>query len=203
MLIIVSQHIIKINILKGERDLKTFKAMQLTSDFDEYELEKFIRYFSNKHEAIVETGNRYVCIPFNPDIYILNQENIFKYFVQNKFVPLVLSNFKFLSLLLEIDENKKIIFKDFSFKMSDEEAYIEKNEVEDLLLKNHNLKSANLYLKESNHTIKNIELQVANSNNRLIIHSSGNISISNRFEEIYYCEILKIIQFLFTSEGLS
>ncbi|GEK89987.1 hypothetical protein SAMN04488100_13130 [Alkalibacterium putridalgicola] len=178
--------------------MRTYRAIQLLNDLSESELDNLASFFSNKETVIRENKNPFVCVAFNPDQYFQNETKISQAFSNNKFLPLVVSNYKFLALLLAISSQQEYSFTDFSFKENEEESYFEKDKVKDMLDDYEDVKNISNFLKESSQKIQYIELVISHPKNRIRVHSSGSISLTNSFDKNLYPDVIKLVQFLFT-----
>lgn len=181
--------------------MKTYKAIHTLKDFSEYELNDFSSLFSGRNSYISNGEKPYVCIPFSPDVYLNNKQVISEYFKKNYYSPLIMTNYKFLSLLLLIVGNSNYTFKDFSFKEEGEEGEHEKSVIEEMIFENKNVHDTFNFLESKDQTIKSIELEVFSPMNSLRIYSSGSISISNSFSEQYFPHVLHLIDYLFTGRN--
>lgn len=180
--------------------MKTYKAIHLLKDFSEFELNEFSSLFSKENSAISNGKNPYIGVLFNPDVYLMNKEITNEYFRKNCYSPLIMTNYKFLSVLLLISKIQDYTFKDFSFKEEGEEGEIEKTVLEDMILENKNVRDTFNFLESKDQTIKFIELEVFSPRNRLKIYSSGNVSISNSFSKENFPHVVHLIEYLFTGE---
>lgn len=178
--------------------MKTYKAIHLLNENAKNELNSISSLFSEKESLISYTKeSEYACVAFTPDVYLKNKVIINNYFSKNYFAPLVMTNYKFLSLLLMIAENPDYTFKDFSFREDGYEGDHEKEFVEELILGEKNLQKSFNFLESKDQNIKFIELEVCNSNNRLRIYSSGNIAVSRSFDEQDFPYIINLVKYLF------
>lgn len=178
--------------------MKTYKAVQVLNVFSPSELEVFASLFSSKQSVISNDKSQFICIEINPDHYLLNKDEISELFKNNYFKPLVVTNYKLLSLLLVVAKRKEFQFTDFSFKESGEEAETEKIIVKDMLSESSDVLDISSFLKENSQKIHYLELEISNSKNRMRIYSNGNISLTNSFDKNLYPLITNVIQFLFT-----
>lgn len=177
--------------------MKTYKAIHLLNEQATHELKNISSLFSEKQTFISVEDNPYVCVAFTPDVYLKNIHATNKYFNHNYYVPLIMTNYKFLSLLLKISENPNYKFVDFSFKQDGDEGDQEKEFVEETILKEKNLQESFKFLESKDQTIKYIELKICNSN-LIRIDSSGNIAVPNNFSEKYYPYVINLVKYLFT-----
>lgn len=181
--------------------MKTYKVIHMLKDFSESELNNFSSLFSEKKFYISNKEDPYVCVSFNPDVYLSNKQAISEYFKKNYYSPLIMTNYKFLSVLLLISGNTNYKFKDFSFKEEGEEGEHEKSVIEEMIFENKNVHDTFSFLESKDQTIKSIELELFSPVNRLKLYSSGNISISNSFSEEYFPHIINLIDYLFTGRN--
>ena len=125
-----------------------------------------------------------------------------KYFQDGIFSPLVMTNYKFLSVLLYSSHKKEITFSDFSFKYDEEsnEAEVDKDKVKSLLNESDSTDNSLNYIEEAGQKIIKIELTIGDFNDKVMIYSSGNLGFSNNFSDAHMELILELVTFLFTGK---
>lgn len=178
--------------------MATYKAIQILKDFSLSELEDLAALFSSKQSIIGKEDTPFKCIAYDPDCYLQNVDKISRQFENGNFRPVIITNYKFLALLLWVSKLEEFVFTDFSFKEDGEEAELEKTTVKDMLSDSDEVGNISNFLKENSQKIQYIELYLKSPKNRVRIHSNGNISLSNTFDKSLYSLIIKIVQFLFT-----
>ncbi|WP_426272581.1 hypothetical protein [Exiguobacterium sp. R-17] len=178
--------------------MKTYKAIHLLNEKAVNELKNISSLFSEKERLIFVESKPYVCVSFTPDVYFKNIHENNSYFISNYFKPLIMTNYKFLSLLLEISEDPNYKFIDFSFKQDGDEGDQEKEFVEEIISRERNVQASFDFLESKDQTIKYIDLIVCDSKHPIRIDSSGNISVPNNFSEKYSPYIINLIEYLFT-----
>lgn len=187
--------------------MKVYKPLKLSDEFDMGKLERFASFFSKDKNILFKSDKKYVCVNYNPDVYFENQNLINDYFSENLFTPLIMTNYKFVFLLLMISNNKNWTFTDFSFKNEGEEGESDKEIVHDLIESDDDSKKiasdTNVFLKESGQKIASIELRLLNRY-KIKIFTNGTLAISdNLLMEKNMNLLLGLVEFLFTGEGLS
>lgn len=182
--------------------MKTYKVIHMLKEISEGELKHFSSLFSRKSTNTLNGSDfSYICVPFDPDTYLINDEEIKTYFQNGYYSPLIMTNYKFLSLLLLISNNEKYRFRDFSFREAGEEGDHEKSIIEDMISENRNMKDTFDFLESKHQTIKSIELEFSHPSNLLKIYSSGNISFSNSFSRDYIPDVFNLLKYLFTGKN--
>jgi hypothetical protein len=181
--------------------MKVYKPIQMIKELSSEEMDNLSKLFS-KENQIIYCSNNFALVRYSPDVYFKNGKAIGQLFESRTFVPLIMTNYKFLALLLICSSNPQFVFSDFSFKKEDdsEEADESKSYVRDLLKKEREVSSSFEFLKESGQKISSIELKQADSSEFMIINSSGNIAFSNNFD-VNQDHVLDIVQFLFTGRA--
>ncbi len=183
---------------KGVENMIVYKSIEMLENLSENDLKHFASLFSNKQSFIEKNGKPFLCIPYNPDTYYLNQKEISIAFEEGKFQPLVVTNYKFLALLLWTSKKSEFVFTDFSFKEDGEEAESEKTTVQDMISEGDDVKTVSDFLKDNSQKIQYIELCMVNQKNKIRIFSNGNIALSNSFDKAMYSLVTDIVEFLFT-----
>ncbi|MCH7321803.1 hypothetical protein LZ480_07835 [Solibacillus sp. MA9] len=179
--------------------MRVYKPIKVSEAFDIKNIDYFTSLFSDECYAI-KNANKYICVRYNPDIYNINQEKIAEFFSKDLYKPLTMTNYKFLYLLLEISKSEVFKFVNFEFKFDGEEAEIEKMQVKEMI--EDDVKSSFEFLNETGQKISYIDFDIFDKYNSIRIFSSGNIGVSNRFNEEYNNILLNLIEFLFTGKGL-
>lgn len=179
--------------------MRVYKPIKISEAFELNNIDYFTSLFSNEPCAL-KNDSKYICVKYNPDVYNINQEKIAKYFSEDLYKPLTMTNYKFLYLLLEISKSDVFNFVNFEFKYEGEEAEMEKMQVKEMV--EDDVKSTFEFLNETGQKISYIDFNIFNKFNTIRIFSSGNIGISNRFNEDYYDTLLNLSEFLFTGKGL-
>ena len=177
--------------------MATYKAIHILKDFSLSELEGLASLFSSEKSIIGKEDNPFKCIAYNPDCYLKNMDKISRQFENGNFRPVIITNYKFLALLLWGYKLEEFIFTDFSFKEDGEEAELEKEIVKGMLSDSDEVLNISNFLEENSQKIQYVELYLKSFQNRVCIHSNGNISLSNTFDKGLYSFIIKIVQFLF------
>lgn len=177
--------------------MRTYKAIQILRDLSPSELDDFASLFSNK-QSIISDKNQFICVALNPDCYLLNEAKIGQLFSEDYFRPLIITNYKLLSLLLITARKEEFLFTDFSFKEDGDEHENDKRIVKEMLSESNDVLDISSFLKENSQKIRYIELSIENRKNRMRIYSNGNISLTNSFDERLNKLVLSVVQFLFT-----
>lgn len=178
--------------------MKIYKPIKFNKRLSAIERDEFALLFSNKSEIVGNENESFFFVRYIPDTYILNKEKIKNFYERNIFVPLVMTNYKFLYLLLRINQEKKYTFTNFELKYEGNEYELEKNTIEEMINDTKPIEPTFEMLQEKGQKIRFIDLELMNSKNRVRIYSNGNIGLSNGFEVENYKEISSIIKLLFT-----
>lgn len=177
--------------------MKVYKPIRLIKDLSYDEITALSKLFSDDNDII--RHNEFTLLKYSPDTYFKNGRAIGDLFQSDIFEPLIMTNYKFLALLLVCSSHSQLIFSDFSFKKYDDgqEVEDEKYHVRSLLDEQGNVSGSFEFLKDVGQKIASVELKVGNSSDIVIVYSSGNIAFSDSISDNKKC-ILDIVQFLFT-----
>lgn len=178
--------------------MKIYRAIKFNKETPNDKVYEFAALFSERTQIISKKKKTFVCIRYNPDTYLKNQEQIGIFYNANFFKPLVMTNYKFLALLLKISNEDIVSFKNFSFYNGDsEEGEIDKEEIESQINQGRDIDFTFDFLEEADQRIKYVELHLGSSKNKVRIYASGNIGLSENFDPEYNNYILDMVEFLF------
>lgn len=182
--------------------MKIYKPIHLLHNTTSKEVVKISRLFSEHTNNLMIDNNdfRLALIRYSPDIYFDNGYDVGKLFQDGVFEPLVMTNYKFLALLLVCSTNSSILFSDFSFRNDDENDESEENRthIKDLIDSDKKIDRSFEFLKDLDQRISRIEFLIDNHKNRVVFYSNGNIGLSDSFSQTYYREVFRLTEFLFT-----
>ena len=182
--------------------MKIYKPIHLMKVVSPEKVNKISKLFSNHEDAPIRNGGKFdlTFVRYSPDTYFSNGDQIGELYQNGIFDPLVMTNYKFLALLLVCSSNPLVLFSDFSFKNADEsdEAVESRGQIKELIESEKEVTRSFEFLKETGQRISRIELGIESARNKVVIYSNGNIGLSNNFPEALYEEVFSLIEFLFT-----
>ncbi|MCT0506805.1 hypothetical protein [Lactococcus cremoris] len=184
--------------------MKIYKPIHLIQATPTKEVKKISKLFSNYEDDPIRNNSNFdlVFVRYSPDVYFSHGEEIGKLFESDTFDPLVMTNYKFLALLLVCSSNPMIVFSDFSFKNSDESDRSEENRehIKEMIESEDKVTRSFKFLKNIGQRISRIELSIESTRNKVVVYSNGNIGLSNNFPSKYYKEVFPLVELLFTGE---
>lgn len=180
--------------------MKSYKPIHLKRDLGS--VDKISSLFSNADEKPIKSDSNnfnLFLVPYSPDVYFDNDKEIGKLFEYGVFEPLVMTNYKFLSLLLVSYNNDLIEFCDFSLKNDNEYPEDTIEFIKDSVKDQRQVKPSFEFLQNQNQKISTLVF-IFNENNKIYVYSTGKIGLSENFPQKYYNEVFKLVEFLFTGE---
>ncbi|MFK4912061.1 MULTISPECIES: hypothetical protein [Lactococcus] len=182
--------------------MKIYKPIHLLYDIAPQKVLVINKLFS-EHEGIPLQSDgdfKIALVRYSPDIYFNNGVEIGKLFQDEVFEPLVMTNYKFLALLLICSTNPLILFSDFSFKNDDDIEESEENRtyIKDLIDSDQKIDRSFEFLKDIEQRISRIELTIESPKNRVVFYSNGNVGLSDSFAKTYFNVVFQLVEFLFT-----
>lgn len=182
--------------------MKIYKPIHLIQSVSLGKVNEISKLFSDYEDTPIQNDSKFdlAFIRYSPDTYFSNGKQIGELFQSGIFDPLVMTNYKFLALLLVCSSNPLVIFSDFSFKNDDENVESEENRtlIKDLIDNDKKIDRSFEFLKDIDQRISRIEFTMDNFKNKVVFYSNGNIGLSDNFSQIYYKEVLNLVEFLFT-----
>ncbi|MDG4957320.1 hypothetical protein [Lactococcus lactis] len=184
--------------------MEIYKALQVKNDTSRETVNTLVSLFSDTPSFLTK-NEKFVCVKYNPDTYLSNEKKISNLYKQKVFKPLIITNYKFLALLLQLNKSNKIDaeYTDFYFSNTEydetDDQYILKEEIKEYIKKDTlDFEELLSILSDSDYNIKFVEFKVKKSTDYVTIYTSGNIKYEKSIENVSFETVLDIIEFLFT-----
>lgn len=177
--------------------MRTYKVY-MQKDKELINKNKLAELFDGMPDILETKDNTIFGIKFNPEDYVFNEKKIIGKIIQFKLKPLVMTNFKFLMLLVEMQKTNMIL-KSFEIKNDDNDN----EETESIMSRtDENINGDLAFFENNDMKIKFIEIGFFESYSRFTVYSNGIISATDRFSEEEAEELARVIEFLFKGNNL-
>lgn len=179
--------------------MATYRAIQMIKTMSKKEFLRFASMFSTQQEFL-NRGGSFFCLKYNPDVYQMNQDKISEAFSSRIFKPLVITNYKFLSLLLTLYRDHRVYSTDFSFTYNqfEEDGYVEeKDNLREYIAEQWIIDEIYESLDSTNSKIKYVDIKINSYQEPVRFYASGNIMIPDCLSLEDKNFIMEIVEFLF------